>query len=234
MAAVELGIVESGKKQIKVDTPSGLITCHLKRNVGRPTVVLEMVPACLTLRDERLHLDDRTYQADLGFVGGFLLLVEADQLDFPLDSRFSQQIVNLGEALVSAANRQWSVLHPQNGEEATVDGVVFYDSSAHADKEGQGVVVYGEAHLDRSPCGTGTTVKMALLQQKGLLQVGDRFVNRGLLDTYFTGRLERLTKVGDFPGIEVTLEGTAHLVSFHEFFVDPNDPLCAGFLLGSQ
>ena len=233
VAAVELGIVENGKEWIKVDTPSGLIACHLKRKDGRPTVALQMVPACLTLRDETLQLDHKTYRADLGFVGGFLLLMEADQLDFPLDSRFSQQIVNLGESLISAANLQWNVLHPKSGEAASVDGVVFYDSSGHADKEGRGAVVYGEAHLDRSPCGTGTTVKMALLERQGLLRPGQRFVNRSLLDTSFTGYLQELVKVGDFPGVQVSLEGTAHLVAFHEFFIDPADPLSGGFLLGN-
>lgn len=232
VAATELGIVRPEATVVRVDTPSGQVSCHLDREGERLSVTMEMVPACLTLRNETLALHDRTFQADLGFVGGFLLLLEADRLDVPLDKMFSQQIVDLGEELIAAANEQWNVLHPLTGQKASVDGIVFYHSGSHREREGRGAVVYGEAHLDRSPCGTGTTVKMALLEQQGLLKVGQRFVNQGLLDTSFTGYLEKLVRVGDFPGVQVSLEGSAHLVAFHEFFVDPTDPLSSGFLMG--
>ena len=231
VAAWELGIVRKEATLVRVDTPSGLVSCHLNREGDRLTVALEMVPACLTLQAQTLQTKEQSYQADLGFVGGFLLLFEADQLDFPLDKAFSQKIVDLGEELIVAANQQWDVLHPLTGQQASVDGVVFYDARSHREREGRGAVVYGEAHLDRSPCGTGTTVKMALLERQGLLQVGQRFVNQGLLETSFIGVLKDLVQVGPFPGVQVSLEGSAHLVAFHEFFVDPTDPFPGGFLL---
>lgn len=232
VAAVELGMVAPG--QLKIDTPSGLVGCHAKRNNDAIEVTLDMVPACLTIRDESLQVGSQSYRAHLGFVGGFLLLLDSSQLTFPLERKWDQEIIGLGEELVLAATQQWEVTHPISGEDATVDGVVFFDSTHHSQLLGRGAVVYGDAHLDRSPCGTGTTVKIALLQHQGLISIGQEFRNKGLLDTMFTGHLHELVQVGAFGGVKVSLKGTAHLVAFHEFFTGPGDELSGGFQLGER
>lgn len=231
-ALVEMGLVEPTDGEVLLETPAGLVASRVEMEHGLVRRVrLDMVRACITRRDQLLRCSEGDFRVDLGFVGGFLLLVEAKQLPFPLSPDKVEPIVSLGMEMVVAANQEWEVLHPATGERYTVDGVVFYDDSQHEALLGSGTVVYGASHLDRSPCGTGTTVKMALLHSHGGIQVGDRFQNRGILGTQFTGLLTEQVQVGGFPGVAVELAASASLVSFHELFVTPGDPLADGFLL---
>jgi proline racemase len=229
-AAVEMGLVKPRKNKIVLDTPAGLVESRVEFDGERVArTFTDMVHACITKRDALIQVGDRKYFADLGFVGGYLLLVHEDQLSFPVVAAHTEQLVELGMNLVEEANRQWDVLHPRTGQPYTVDGVVFYDGRSA--KQGSGTVVYGASHLDRSPCGTGTTVKMALLHARGELEVGDQYRNRGILSTEFVGTLTGLTQVGDYPGVKVRLAASASLVGFHEFFLTQGDPLGHGFIL---
>jgi proline racemase len=229
-AAVELGLVQPKGGTVVLETPAGLVESRVERENGRVVrTFTDMVHACITKHDASLSLHGRDYVVDLGFVGGFLLLVEQKQLPCAIEPSQAERLTELGMELVEEANRVWDVVHPRTGEAYTVDGVVFYDASAHGQKLGAGTVVYGASHLDRSPCGTGTTVKMALLHSRGELEVGDSYRNRGILSTEFVGNLTGLTSVGEFPGVKVRLEASASMVAYHEFFTTPEDPLAPGF-----
>jgi proline racemase len=124
----------------------------------------------------------------------------------------------------------------------TIDVVEFYDPRGHPQARGKNFVVYGEGHVDRSPCGTGTCAKMALLHQRGELAVGQIFVNEGLLGTTFEGRIVEETTVGDpskprlrsgqvLQAIVPEIRGTAYLTGLHRFVVTPGDPFPEGFLI---
>jgi proline racemase len=96
---------------------------------------------------------------------------------------------------------------------------------------GRSVVIYGESHMDRSPCGTGTTAKMTLLNHQGKLAPGQVYANLSPLGTVFEGRVVRKTHVGPFDGIVGQVRGNAQIIGYHHFVVDANDPFPRGFLL---
>ncbi len=113
----------------------------------------------------------------------------------------------------------------------TVDVAEFYDPSGHAQGRGINAVIYGEAHLDRSPCGTGTAAKMTLLHHRGQLAVNQPFVNASLLGTTFEGRIVAETTVGHLKAVVVEVRGSAQITGIHEFVFDPRDPFPNGYLL---
>jgi proline racemase len=103
--------------------------------------------------------------------------------------------------------------------------------SGHGSGRGVSAVVYGESHIDRSPCGTGTSAKMALLHRRGELALDQPFVNAGILGTTFEGRLVAETDVGELPAVIPEVRGSAQVTGIHQFVLDPRDPFPQGFLL---
>ena len=92
-------------------------------------------------------------------------------------------------------------------------------------------MIYGESHMDRSPCGTGTTAKMTLLHHQGKLDSGQVYKNAGPLGTVFEGRIIKTVSIGKFKGIVGQVRGNAQITGYHQFVVDANDPFPEGFLI---
>jgi proline racemase len=115
--------------------------------------------------------------------------------------------------------------------------VEFFDARGHKDRRGKNFVVLGEGHIDRSPCGTGTCAKLALLHRRGELQVGQRFINQGLLGTTFEARIVRETALessnseASIPAIIPEVRGKAHITGLQYFVITPEDPFPEGFIL---
>jgi proline racemase len=169
------------------------------------------------------------FQVDLVCVGGYFAMVSADQLDMDLSPGNTGELAQLGMAIIEAGNRQLDIRHPTQDYVNTIDVTEFYGQDQAG--RNRNVVVYGESHVDRSPCGTGTAAKLALLHYAGQLEVGQSLENRGLLEATFHGRIAAETQVGPYPAIVPEIRGRAHVTGLHRFVVDPADPFPEGFLL---
>jgi len=112
-----------------------------------------------------------------------------------------------------------------------VDVAEFYEESTEQPLRGRSVVIYGERHMDRSPCGTGTTAKLTLFHHSGRIQPGQTYVNQSPLGTTFEARVVQETRVGDVPAVIVEIRGSAHITGMHTFLLDPEDPFPGGFLI---
>jgi proline racemase len=148
-----------------------------------------------------------------------------------LSAADSGKLAKLGMRLIEAANRTFQVRHPVRTYINTIDVAEFYEPGDPSSGRGRNFVVLGEGHVDRSPCGTGTSAKMALLHRRGLLRAGERFVNEGLLGTRFEGRIAAEASIGDFPGIVPEIRGSAYPTGLHRFITTTDDPLRDGFLI---
>jgi proline racemase len=164
-------------------------------------------------------------------------MVSADQINLELAPENASRLIELGMTIIDAANEQLTVRHPARPEVTTVDVTEFYASTDRG--HGKSAVVYGESHMDRSPCGTGTSAKMTLLHHRGKLALDQPYVNTGILGTTFEGRLVAETMVGDpstgsgqaLPAVVPEVRGSAHITGVHQFMLDPRDPFPKGFLL---
>jgi proline racemase len=240
---IELGLIEARPPQteVVVDTPSGpwRTTAHLRQETaaGESRLVVESVAirpeaAFAYLLDQPLlvpHLG--VIRVDVACTGGFFVMVSAEQIGLELSVDNAPRLAELGMAIIEAGNAQLQVQHPQRPYVNTIDVVEFFDPGGHAAGRGKNFVVLGEGHIDRSPCGTGTCAKLALLYQRGELAVGQPFINEGLLGTTFEARIIRETMVGHLPAIIPEVSGAAFLTGLHHFVTVPGDPLSRGFLL---
>ncbi|MGA6925877.1 MAG: proline racemase family protein, partial [Desulfosarcina sp.] len=142
----------------------------------------------------------------------------------------SHRLIPLGMAVIEAANRAFDVYHPGRPEVKTVDVTEFYDKGEEPGT-GKSVVVYGESHMDRSPCGTGTTARMTLLHHQGQLGFGQIYNNASPLGTVFEGRIVKTVSIGEFDGIVGQVRGNSQITGYHQFVLDANDPFPEGFLI---
>jgi len=234
---IETGILEAVEPEITlaIDTPSGPTRAVAMIKAGKvQSVSIQLVPCFVYSLDQVLEIPGfGSLCVDMVYAGGFFAMADAAQLEFALTPENARRIADLGMAVIEAANKQLTVRHPKQPEVATVDVAEFYDLSEHAQCRGMGAVVYGEAHVDRSPCGTGTSAKMALLHRKGELALNQKYINAGILGTTFEARLVAETRVGDLPAVVPEITGSAYITGINQFVVESRDPFPQGFLLGS-
>lgn len=218
---------------VKVDSPSGQITTRARVRDGRvESVTFQAESAFVYQLDQRLQVPGLgAITVDVVCVGGFFVMVAAEEIGLALEPANADELVRLGMAIIDAGNKQFSVQHPLHGYVNTIDVVEFYGPGSNSKSHGRSAVVFGEAHLDRSPCGTGTSAKLALLHRRGRLAVGESYVNEGILGTLFEARILGEQWVGDLPAIVPEVRGSAYITGVHRFLLDRNDPFPAGFLL---
>ena len=164
-------------------------------------------------------------------VGGFFVMVSSDQIGLDFSPPNRSRLKELGMQLIHEANQQLTVRHPTRPEVNTVDVTEFYDPSSDAQGNGKSMVILGEGHMDRSPCGTGTAAKMTLLHHRGQFGFDETFTNTSPLGTTFQGRLVEETRLGDTIAVVAEVRGSAHITGIHEFIIDPKDPFQEGFLI---
>jgi proline racemase len=237
-AFVEMGglgepVVET---DVVVDSPSGPVMASVRPMTGKPlrveSVAIRMESAFAFLLDQVLDVPELgRITVDVCYAGGFFVMVSVDELGTALVPENAGTLAQWGMAIIEAANQQLKVRHPTRTYIDTVDVVEFYDLRGYQDGRGKNVVVLGEGHVDRSPCGTGTAAKMALLHRRGLLSTGQTFVNQGLLGTRFEGRIVEESTLGDLSVIIPEIRGSAHATGLHRFVVTSEDPLPQGFLI---
>ncbi|MBW1788181.1 MAG: proline racemase family protein [Deltaproteobacteria bacterium] len=231
---IEAGALDTddGDTIITVDTPSGPLDAHTRIRDGRvESVAIEMVPSFVF--DTGREIDVAEFgkiSVDLVCVGGFFAMVSARSIGIDLIPKNSHRLIPLGMAVIEAANQTLSVYHPERPEVNTVDVTEFYDEDPKTGT-GKSVVIYGESHMDRSPCGTGTTAKMTLLHHLGKLDPGQTYKNASPLGTVFEGRIVKTLSIGKFDGIVGQVRGNAQITGYHQFVVDAKDPFQKGFLI---
>jgi proline racemase len=232
---IETGVLKAEEPEtaVVVDTPSGPMEAVARVKGGVvESVGINMVPSFVYGENETLRVPGLgEVLVDTVCVGGFFVMVSADQINLEPDTANAAELIRLGMLFIEAANEQLKVRHPTRPEVMTVDVAEFYDPSEHSKNRGRNVVVYGEAHMDRSPCGTGTAAKMTLLHRHGLLGINETFTNYSPLGSVFEGRIVEETRIGDIDGVVAEVRGSAYITGFHEFVLDSRDPFPNGYLL---
>ena len=235
MTLIEAGVLEArGQEMIViVDTPSGPMETRAEVKNGKvESVAIQAVPSFVYRENETLDMPGiGRITVDTVCVGGFFAMVSADQIGLELAPANGHKLTELGMNIIEVANQQLEVRHPTRSEVTTVDVAEFYDPAGHSHGCGKNVVVYGQANMDRSPCGTGTAAKMTLLHHRGQLAINQPITNAGPLGTTFEGCLVAETRVGDFKAVVAEIRGSAYITGIHEFVLDAHDPFPEGFLI---
>jgi 4-hydroxyproline epimerase len=230
--ALEQGlVVPRDPGVLRLDTPAGRVVATYEES-GRyvEQVRLTNVKSYLALSEVRVDCPELgELVLDIAYGGNFYAIVEP-QPNYPgLDEFSAGQILRLSPLLRRAVNAAVEVVHP---EDPTIKGVHHIQwtgkprsQRAHA----RNAVFYGDKAIDRSPCGTGTSARMAQLAAKGLLKVGDEFIHESIIGSEFEGRVEEATELAGRPAIVPSIAGWARMTGLNTIFVDERDPYWRGF-----
>jgi proline racemase len=228
--AVETKLVQK-KPTIRVETPAGIVVTHPHYSKGHvESVSFENVPA-FVLETASINLFGKTIQVEVVFGGNFFAIVSAEKVGVEINASAKSKIIETGLLIRNSVNASVSVAHPNFPEINKVALVEFSGPALNSQADARNVVVFGQGQIDRSPCGTGTCAKLALLYSQGRIKVGEYFVHEGILGTTFKGRVLRETQVGRYDAIVPEVTGSAHVTGFNTLHYDENDPLAGGFLL---
>lgn len=234
-ALVEAGMVkvEEPVTTIRLDTPAGLVVCRVEVADGKARwVTFANVPAFLQLPDITVDVPGiGPVYGDVAFGGLYYFINPADALGLTLAPENAAEIVRTGVAIREAFNAQFELQHPELPFMRGLTHVEFYTLPSHPDATVKNTVVIPPGGIDRSPCGTGTTAKVAALVAKGQLRVGEEFIHESIIGSLFKARPVAREDVAGFPGVRAEISGQAWITGFHQFVLDPRDPLNNGFLL---
>jgi len=234
---VETGMVEAREPTttIRLDTPAGLVTATVAVTDGRATsVALENVPSFLHERDCEVDVPGLgRVRYDLAYGGNFYALARADQVGIPIEPRNAPALLDAGMRILEALAAPAPPIHPHEPAISGCKHVVLIDPGA-AGEDARSATVIHPGWIDRSPCGTGTSARLAQLHARGEIGVGQPYVNASLLGTRFVGTVVRETEVAGRPAIVPRIEGRAWLTGMGQYLLDPDDPFPAGFAIPTR
>ena len=226
---VETGMVAVTEPEtvVRLDTPAGLVEARVGTADGRATqVTLRNVPSFVAARD----LEVAGVRCDVAFGGNFYALVPADAAGVKVDPANAAQLITRGAEIMDAVNEAAKPVHPERPEIAGCRHVVFH-APGRDGADARSATSIHPGWLDRSPCGTGTSARMAQLHAAGELGQDQPFVNESVIGTRFTGRIADVTEVGGVPAIVPEITGRAWVTGMSQYLLDPEDPFPAGFSL---
>jgi proline racemase/trans-L-3-hydroxyproline dehydratase len=233
---IETGMIEVREPETRIllDTPAGLVQAQVAIKAGKAeSVTIQNVPSFLYKQDVALQLPGLGHiRFDIAYGGNFYAIVEADELGLEVIPENAHQLMSLGTKIWQAVNEQVDIHHPEEPQIDCINYVEFSAPATHPKATRKNAVVVPPAGMDRSPCGTGTSAKMATLHAKGKLALNEEFIHESIIGTLFYGCLVAETEVGQFPAVVPTIRGSAHITGMQQFVVDPRDPFPAGFHLG--
>lgn len=235
-ALVEAGMVPVTEPvtSITLETPAGLVEAkvEVERHVAK-SVTLTNIPSFLYKRDVQVDVQGfGMVTLDIAYGGNFYALVEASRFGLEICPRMAGQIVRVGHVIRDAVNAQVEVVHPEKPFIRGLTHVEFYGPPKHPEAHCQNAVLITGDALDRSPCGTGTSAKLAALYAKGEIGLNEEFVHESIIGTIFRSRIIGTTTVASCTAVIPQITGSAYVTGIHQFVVDPDDPLKEGFLLG--
>ncbi|MDR2323616.1 MAG: proline racemase family protein [Microbacterium sp.] len=230
---VETGMVEVTEPvtEIRLDVPAGLVIARVAVEDGRAVgVTIENVPSFVDRLDERIEvpgIGEITYSVAFG--GNYYALVDLDEVGLPFDRARQDDIVRAGLLIMDAINTQAPPVHPVLEGANHVHHVEFIAPGSDAVRSRHAMAIH-PGWFDRSPCGTGTSARMAELHARGELALETPFVNESFIGTEFTGRLIGETTVGDRPAVIPTITGRAWVTGLGQYILDGDDPFPEGFV----
>lgn len=234
---VETGMVEVSEPEtvIRLDTPAGLVIARVQVEAGRArSVTIENVPSFVTHLDAQVEVPGLgTVPYDMAFGGNFYAIVDLASLADrgpQFDRNVPEGLLGAGMRIMEAINAQSPPVHPENPAIDHVHHVQLVAPGSTAQHSRHAMVIH-PGWFDRSPCGTGTSARVAQLVARGQMGIGDALINESLIGTHFIGRPIAETSVADYPAIVPTITGRAWITGTSQHMLAPDDPFPEGFLL---
>jgi 4-hydroxyproline epimerase len=230
--AIEHGLVRPRTPgRLTLDVPAGQVAVAYNEQDGRVRSV------CLTnvasyVAAQKISIEAPRFgplTLDIAYGGNFYAIIEPQGTYQGLDQLGAARILELSPIVRRLVREKLEPTHPDDPSIRGVSHVMWTNAPKAKGADGRNAVFYGERAIDRSPCGTGTSARLAHLHAKGQLKVGDSFVHESYIGSLFKGRIEAETKVGPHAAIIPSIEGSAFATGFNQIWIDDSDPFPQGF-----
>lgn len=230
--ALEHGLITPREEgRLRLDTPAGLVLVEYRQE-GQYVEEVRLTNVPSFLYAEGLEVDCPelgVLKVDVAYGGNFYAIVEPQENYRDLADYSAGQLVAWSPVLRSRLNEAYRFEHPEQPEINRLTHIQWTGKAQTPGGDARNAVFYGDKAIDRSPCGTGTSARMAQLHAKGRLQVGDGFRHESIIGSIFTGCVEGETKVGDRDAIIPSISGWARMTGINTIFIDDRDPFAHGF-----
>ncbi len=236
--AIEEGLVAPQTPgKLRLETPAGLVVAHFKQNKNGKveSVKIINVPSFLYKKDLKVdspHLGELT--VDVAYGGNFYAIVDEQANYSGMQNYSADELISFSGEIRKRLNENYTFEHPQNPKIAGLSHVLWTGNPLSGKADARNAVFYGEKAIDRCPCGTGTSARMAQWFSNGKLRVGSRFLHESIIGSQFTGTVEEHIKIGDYDAIVPGIEGWAVITGYNQIIIDDDDPYAHGFRVTGQ
>ncbi|WP_373895771.1 proline racemase family protein [Virgibacillus sp. CBA3643] len=238
IAVITMGIetgkfhVTDNKRQFIIDSPAGEViayaTCDDQKVLE---VAFENVPSFVYKRDFPVKIYDQEFTVDIAFGGAFYAILDSEILNLQVNHECLPELQDWGTKIKHYIEKNIDVQHPLQPDLKDIYGVIFSDEPITAKGNLRNVTIFADRQIDRSPCGTGTSARVATLYERGRLKEGDYFLHESITNGVFQSEITSNVDVEQFRAVVPKISGTAQITGFHQFVVDVKDPMQEGFLL---
>ena len=232
--AIERGLVAPREPGVlRLDTPAGPVQARYEI-VGEHVEAVRITNVASYLHATGISVDVPELGAitlDVAYGGNFYAIIEPQPAYSGLDALTPLEIQRLSPLVRQALNEAHEFVHPEQPAIRGLSHVMWTGAPNNSEADARNAVFYGDKAIDRSPCGTGTSARMAQLVARGELEVGDTFVHESIIGSLFNARVESSTRVGNLDAIVPSIEGWARIHGLNTIFIDERDPYAHGFLV---
>jgi proline racemase len=208
-----------------VDVPSGRLQTVATVEDGRArSVRFQNVPSFVLIDDLPLRIGAKAVRVAVAYGGAFYAILPSESFEIPVEPAYLPRLIELGREIKAKIEAAKEVVHPLNAELREIYGVIFTQGNRN-------VTIFADGEVDRSPCGSGTSARLALLDRRGELARGSALMHESIVGTRFSGRVVGDSQVGEIPSVITEVEGSAHFTGTHQFALMGDDPIGPGFLL---
>jgi trans-L-3-hydroxyproline dehydratase len=233
---LETGMVRmlEPETRLRLDMPGGIVDIVAECRDGKcMSVEIANVPSFVDRLDAPLEIASLpTLSVDIAYGGMFFALVDADRLGFSIAPDEARDLALLGEKIRVAVRQQYRVTHPENPGIHGVSIVQFCGPFNGPDQVSRNTCIVAPGRADRSPTGTGTSARMAVLHARGLLKVNQTLIHESIIGSRFIGRIVGESRIQERAAVATTIKGRAYVTGIMNYFCDPADPYPSGFIVG--
>lgn len=230
--AIEEGLIHPKTPGfLRMEAPAGLVLVEYKQE-GKKVKSVKLTNVKSFLAAENLAIDSDELgqlEVDVAYGGNFYCIIDPQE-NFPgLEHYKAEQLISMARSLRTKMNEKYEFVHPEHPSIRGLSHVLWTGKTLDPTSTARNAVFYGDKAIDRSPCGTGTSARMAQWHAKGWLKPGQDFIHESFIGSKFTGRIEAETEIAGKPAMIPSIEGWAMVTGYNTIFLDDEDPYVHGF-----
>ena len=219
---------------LRIETPAGLVVARYKKDEMNRVKSVKIVNVPSFLHSQNLSIECEELgelKFDVAYGGNFYAIIDPQKNFSGIENFTAAALISMSKKLRDKINEKYTFIHPLN---KTINGLSHLEwtgKTIDSSSSARNAVFYGDKAIDRSPCGTGTSARMAQLYAKGELKQGDEFIHESFIGSKFIGRIEEEIKLGKFNAIIPSVEGWAKITGLNTITIDDDDPYAHGFVV---